>query len=210
MKTTKEFIENIRDKVITMEMVEMAVYSLNKRAKNCRDNKNKYYDKGKQSNYKRYFDTVDKYKAKEREYYSLKDFLLKKLLKPTCIHMENLIYENEICYYSYDDQYEEMVKKAIYCGSYFDEDRMEMVDFIDVIEDEEISNYYLFYETNNYSFHIPINISEANKMVAENNIKIIEIENLVTKGKEINDLISVQFINKIIELIKSEDYQVGL
>ncbi len=37
-------------------------------------------------------------------------------------------------------------------------------------------------------------------------VKIIKIDTLYTEGKDINDLISVQFVRKVVELVKSKDY----
>lgn len=41
----------------------------------------------------------------------------------------------------------------------------------------------------------------------ESVIKIINIDNLVTYGKEVGELLSVQFVKKIVDLINNEDYQ---
>ena len=88
MTTKNEHKKNLENGIITEEMLELVLYSLNKRAKNCRDQKNKYYKKGKNSRYKNdySFKTVEQYKQKEYEYYEQKDFLLTSLLKPSCIH----------------------------------------------------------------------------------------------------------------------------
>lgn len=206
MKTPVEFIKNIESKVITIKMLELALYSLNKRAKNCRDKKNEYYNKGRLSNYKRYFESVDQYKSKEKEYYSLKELILKKVLAPECIHREVTIYEEEITYYDYDVEYSEMKEKAVYEGNYFDEDTGDFVDFIDVIKEVEVEKFYLYYKTDNCSFHIPISKFEVDSLILERDIEIINIDRLVTYGKEVGDLVSVQFVKKIVDLINSEDY----
>ena len=52
MTTKNEHKKNLENGIITEEMLELVLYSLNKRAKNCRDQKNKYYKKGKNSRYK--------------------------------------------------------------------------------------------------------------------------------------------------------------
>lgn len=72
---------------------------------------------------------------------------------------------------------------------------------------EEIENYYLYYKTSNYSFHIPIGKFEVDKLMLESVIKIINIDKLVTYGKEVGGLLSVQFVKKIVDLINNEDYQ---
>lgn len=42
MKTPAEFTKNLKEKVITEEMLEKALFSVNKRAKNYRDKKREY------------------------------------------------------------------------------------------------------------------------------------------------------------------------
>ncbi|MGF7057220.1 hypothetical protein [Brassicibacter mesophilus] len=205
MKTPKAFNDNLKNDIITMEMLELALYSINKRAKNCRDKKNEYYQKGKMSGYKNdySFKSVEKYKEQEQEYYEQKDFLLKELLKPICIHETTNKKQNRIRYYDYEDEYNELLSKAIYENCYFDNDEDDYVYFIDVIEVEEVKNYFMFFETPNYSFHIPINENDINSFKLEK----VAINDLITKGKEINGLVSVQFCKKLIELVKEGNYE---
>lgn len=210
MKTPKEFINNLKNKLITIDMLELVLFSINKRAKNCRDKKNEYYNKGKRSGYKRHFECVDSYKLKEKEYYKLKDMIIKKLLQPVCIHVETIINYEEVTYCDYEDDYFRLKEHAIYSGNYFDDDREEFVDFIDVMETEEIKNYYLYYETNNYSFHIPISYNEVIDIQRKSHMNVVAIDNFITKGKEINDLLSMQFVKKFIELIECENYQLSI
>lgn len=78
MKTNKEYQINLRNKIITENMLYDCLFSLNKRAKNCRDKKNEYW----RSEYRwDYIERMD-------EYYRQKDFLLKAILKPTLIHKQ--------------------------------------------------------------------------------------------------------------------------
>ena len=83
MKTPKEWIKNLENGTITEEMLDAALYSVNKRAKNCRDQKRQYshrYDK---------YHNADRYAEKESEYYEQKEKLLS-ALQPMCIHRESL------------------------------------------------------------------------------------------------------------------------
>ena len=74
----KEFLAKVKKKIITENMLYDCLFSLNKRAKNCRDKKNEYW----RSEYKwDYIERMD-------EYYRQKDFLLKAILKPTLIHRQ--------------------------------------------------------------------------------------------------------------------------
>lgn len=189
-----------------MDMLERAVFSLNKRAKNCRDKKNEYYKKAKDSRNVRYFYNVEKYKQKEIEYYEQKNSLLSKLLKPLCIHEQNIIQQRKVRYYDYEEEFSLLQDVAINKSDYFDRDIRDYIEFIDVLEEENIKNYYLFYKTNNYSFHIPVAQEEVDKL-SKNKLSIIPINNFQTYGCEIAGLLSAQFVTKIVELIETEEYK---
>lgn len=211
MKTNKSFAQFFSNKIITEEMLELALYSINKRAKNCRDKKNEYYHKAKACGYKNDYNykTVESYKEKEKDYYSQKDFLLKCLLDPVCIHSSIKTVSNRRRIYDYEDDFRShyQSKKYIYSNSYFDNDTDEEITFIDIIEDEKQVENFLFYETENYSFHIPffnIEVWEQEKYLAE--LQTIQIDNLVTKGKDIVELVSTQFCKKLLDLVKQQDY----
>ena len=80
MKINKEYSKNLKNKIITSNMLYDSIFSLNKRAKNCRDKKNQY------SWTKYYYG----YFEKMNEYYNQKDFLIKKFLKPKLIHKQKI------------------------------------------------------------------------------------------------------------------------
>lgn len=42
MRTPKEYSENMKNSIITMEMLGDCLFSVNKRAKNCRDQERKF------------------------------------------------------------------------------------------------------------------------------------------------------------------------
>lgn len=159
MKTPKLFTYNLKHNIITEKMLEQCLYSLNKRAKNCRDKKQEYYYIGKEMHSQYAFDSVNMYKYKEQEYYNLKNFLLLHLLNPICIHIFNNI-------------------------------------------------KFLFFTTTNNSFHIPnYNLCSFEWNKYSKNLKEEKIYNFITYGKEINDLISVQFCKKIVDKIKSNNFK---
>ena len=181
-------------------MLELAIHSLNKRAKNCRDKKNEYYYKAESSGYRNYYnyDTVAKYKEREQELYAIKDFLLKEICKPVCVHKQITKKESvKTRFYDYQTEYGqyEGTEKVIYGGSYWDNDEHEQVYFIDVVQDE----------TTNYSFHTPIDELD---LVNYNQLEVIVLPpDFSTKGQDINDLMSLQFASKIVELVKTGDYK---
>lgn len=78
MKTSAEYTKNLKNKIITSDMLYDSIFSLNKRAKNNRDMKNQY-------SWSRYYWS---YANKMNEYYRQKDFLIKKFLKPKLIHKQ--------------------------------------------------------------------------------------------------------------------------
>ena len=68
--------------------------------------------------------------------------------------------------------------------------------------DSELDTYYLFYDFDKFSFHSPINNPQDYQ-----NLETITLTKLRTQGKEVTDLLSVQFADKIYDLIKSGDYE---
>ena len=73
MKTPKEFQNNLKQGIITRDMLAACLYSVNKRAKNCRDKERQY--RSRYGYYDKY-DTAEKYMEKKNEYYSQKDKML--------------------------------------------------------------------------------------------------------------------------------------
>ena len=202
MKTPKEFINNLNNKIITESMLEQCLFSVNKRAKNYRD-KVKEYRKEIRNNYYLYdkYNYIEKYTVKKEEYYEYKEILLT-LLKPKCIHFQKMGYKRKRIY-DYEKEFKEINKeKIVWRNSFYNHEEEREVKFVDIETSEEIFEYYLFYKTTNYSFHQPIQYEDLNKY----DLELIEIKNLVTKGKYIQDLVSAQFVKKVIELIKSKEY----
>lgn len=131
----------------------------------------------------------------KKVYYRAKDKMLS-LLSPVCIHKESFMKRTRI--YDYEPYYWEELEqnKVVHTGEYFDKDLIEYVEIADVLWED--ARYYLFYKIGSYSFHSPIfeyelgNYSELN---------IIKIDSLITNGKAISELLSTQFINKMLDVI---------
>ena len=87
MKTPREYIKNLKNNIITVDMLNDVLYSFNKRAKNCRDQKNRY-----RNNYYTftYFDNYSNYEEKEQLFYKKKQDILEKLVKPKCLHKQKI------------------------------------------------------------------------------------------------------------------------
>lgn len=198
MKTSKEFAKNLESGIITMQMLEDCLYSCNKRAKNYRDKereyRNCYYDK---------YNNEEKYRAKKNELYGYKDKLLS-IINPTCIHKEVYQYTHTRRIFEYEyEAYERAEKVCFNENCYYDRDMQEEVWFRDIKETIECESYYLFYQFDNYSFHIPIELEDVGKY---SDLKITEIDCLITSGREIEVLTSLQFVKKVITLIESGKY----
>lgn len=156
MKTNKEYATNLKSGIITSDMLYDCLFSLNKRAKNCRDQKNRY----RRSEY--YYGYVEKM----NEYYNQKDFLLKTMLKPSLIHKQ--ISEN---WYG--------IKNTL---------------------------YFLFFEMVQGTFHLPIDEQYVKK--GNHGLKVERIQDdFYTQGKSIETLVSVQFVKKLIEFVKTNEYK---
>ena len=195
MKTPEEYTKNLKKGIITDEMLNQCLYSVNKRAKNYRDRKKGYY-----GDYQYY--SMEK---KEKEFYKKKEKLLS-LLNPVCIHKELIGYEKERVY-SYEDDYDKkcikryLLDQIVYANSYLDYDTYDEVFFFDYWNYEKpIYLYFLFYELGTKSYHTPI--ENPNNY----NLPIETIGRLNTYGENCNNLISIQFVNKVIKLIKTGKY----
>ncbi|MGN1406183.1 MAG: hypothetical protein ACI4WM_07910 [Erysipelotrichaceae bacterium] len=190
MKTSKEYLNNIKNGIITSSMLEDALYSVNKRAKNYRDSRRKYYGK--------YFENAD---SKMSEMYSRKEKLLS-ILNPVCIHSE--IRYKRVRVYDYEKRYEKeyvkrhMLGQVVHYGSYME------VSFFDYIDRNNCDyNYYLYYVLGEHSFHQPIKKEDLIKY----SLEIKEISGLNTYGDNCANLMSVQFVDKIIGLIETGNYE---
>lgn len=99
MKTPREYQKNLQNKIITVQMLDDALWSVNKRAKNWRDKKREY----RRCLYDKYYN-FEKAEVQEREYYNQKDELLS-LISPVCIHREDAGYQRTRVY-DYEPNYQ--------------------------------------------------------------------------------------------------------
>ena len=76
MKTPREYFQNFQNKIITKQMLVDCLYSVNKRAKNCRDKEREYRQEYQNNHhYFRYnkFDNEYAYRQKKEQYYKYKE-----------------------------------------------------------------------------------------------------------------------------------------
>jgi len=205
MRTPKRYTDLIKNKKITNQIIAECIYSVNKRAKNYRD---KIEDSNQAGFYK--YKEINNEKAKEQKerYYSMKEDLLLNF-SPKLVHKQ-YVGEKRQRVYSYQKNYEKLYNEKrndiVWENSYYDYDRNREVDFFDYSLGEKKYLYFLYYEIGEYSFHTPITEERAEKNT-ELEIKEID-ENFQTHGADIVDLLSTQFVQKVIDLLDSGDYTI--
>lgn len=196
MKTSKEFTVNLKNGILTSTMLGEVIYSYNKRAKNMRD---KEHEWASFSRYNRYFidkyHTEDKYLSKKNEYYSKKDQLLQ-FAKPSEIHKVKRVNRRKI--FDWQKNYNPSENDDVY---YFYDRKGDYHEFYYV--ENEIIEYYLYFKVGNFSFHHPISEEE----VKTRDLPIRELNDLVTEGANVDDLLSVQFCDKVLNGLTSSSLQ---
>ena len=205
MRTPKKYNDLIKNKEITNKIIAECIYSVNKRAKNYRDKIEDY----KQARFYKYKENnIENAKEQKEKYYSMKEDLLLNF-SPKLIHKK---YDGEKIQrvYSYQKNYTKLYNEKInditWENSYYDSDRNKEIDFFDYSLGEKKYLYFLYYEIGEYSFHTPITEERAEKNT-ELEIKEID-ENFQTHGADIVDLLSTQFVQKVIDLLDSGDYTI--
>ena len=203
MKTPKEYVENLKKGIITEEMLDRCLYSVNKRAKNWRDKKREY----KGWHYAKH-DYAALALSQEERMYRRKEILLS-AAKPVCIHREPGHYPR-IRIYDYDEDFldrlsEHILKNDIvWTNSYLDRDYYKEVEFFDFEDrNKPVWRYYLFYQLSSHSYHTPIKESDIEKY----DLPVITIDKLETQGDGISGLLSVQFVDKVISLITGGQFE---
>lgn len=194
MRTPKEFTDNLKAKIITTDMLNECLYSVNKRAKNYRNAKRECWGK--------YRDLTEQ---KEQKFYQKKERLLS-ILSPICIHKSNIGGER-IRVYNYEQRFDKeylkrlLLNQVVHTNSYLDYETGTEVFFFDYCDPSNSKYlYFLFYELGTKSYHTPI------KNPKKYDLPVKEIGKLETDGDDYRDLISVPFVDKVIALIESGDY----
>ena len=201
MRTPEEYTRNLKNHVITMQMLEDCLFSVNTRASNWRDKEREYRE------YRHdYYDNVTKARCTKEAYYHQKDIMLA-VLNPVCIHVETYTHCGRERFYDYEEEYWDYLKakEFVHRGSYWDNDEKREVEFGDVeVEYDPTYRYYLFYDLGGkHTFHTPINEDEVGKYELE----IKNIDHIISGGFPVSKLLSTQFVSKVVALIKSKDYQ---
>lgn len=205
MRTPKIYNDLIKNKEITNKIIAECIYSVNKRAKNYRDKIEEY----KQARFYKYKENnIENAKEQKEKYYSMKEDLLLNF-SPKLIHKQ-YAGEKRQRVYSYQKNYEKLYNEKrndiVWENSYYDYDRNKEVEFFDYSLGEKKYLYFLYYEIGEYSFHTPITEERVEK---NTQLEVKEIdENFQTHGADIVDLLSTQFVQKVIDLLDSGDYTI--
>ncbi len=192
MTTPKEYTKNLNAGIITPQMLSDCIYSVSARAKNYRNLEHACYRVAwKEGN-----------RERKEHFYSLKEELLS-CTQPSCIHKEPV--KKRVRYYSYEYAYYKISesKGTLYDGFYYDRELGEEVYFIDTYKDD--FKYFLFYDLGtNHTFHTPIDDP------AIYDLPVVDIDKIKSHGEDTTDLISMAFVNKVLEFVRVHDHKIEL
>lgn len=200
MKPPKEYLKNLKNHTITEKMLSDCLFSINNRALNSRDNEHKYthYIPDPYGN-------ANKYRKKKQEYYSMKKVLLS-ILEPSHIQKGEVLQRKRT--YDYEEGYEEILESGNYVNNsgFYDPDRKEHVEFVVQMIPQTV--YYLVYQVGNCSFRLPIQQSDV---IRRPDLDVKDAGRIPPVYGDITvDMLSVQFVEKVLKLMKSGNYTLQL
>lgn len=196
MKPPKEYLKNLKNHTITEQMLSDCLFSVNNRALNSRDNEYKYTHYVPDP-----YGNVNKYRKKKLEYYSMKKVLLS-VLEPSQIQKGEVLQRKRT--YDYEEGYEEILESGNYVNNsgFYDPDRKEHVEFVVQMIPETV--YYLTYTLSNRTFRVPLEESEIKQYP---DLEVVDVGRITPVYGDITaDMLSVQFVEKILLLIKNRNY----
>ena len=197
MTPPKEYLKNLKNHTITKQMLSDCLFSVNNRALNSRDNEYKYTHYIPDT-----YGNANKYHKKKLEYYSMKRVLLS-LLEPSHIQKGEVLQRKRT--YDYEDNYGEILKSGNYVNNsgFYDPDRKEHVEFVVQMIPETV--YYLTYTLSNRTFRVPLEESEIKQYP---DLEVVDVGRITPVYGDITaDMLSVQFVDKIVQLIKGRKYE---
>ncbi len=196
MKPPKDYLKNLKYHTITAQMLSDCLFSVNNRALNSRDSEYKYTHYIPDT-----YGNANKYRKKKLEYYQMKRVLLS-VLEPTYIQKGEVLQRRRT--YDYEDGYEDILKSGNYVNNsgFYDTDRKEHVEF--VVQMIPQSVYYLVYTVGTRTFRVPIQESELKQ---HPDLEVVDVGRITPVYGDITaNMLSVQFVEKIVQLIKSRNY----
>lgn len=196
MTPSKEYLKNLKHHTITDKMLSDCIYSINNRALNSRDNEYKYTHYIPDT-----YGNANKYHKKKLEYYQMKRFLLS-VLEPAHIQKGEVLQRKRT--YDYEEGYGDILKSGNYVNNsgFYDPERKEHVEFVVQMIPQTV--YYLTYSVGNRTFRVPLAEAEIEKYP---DLEIVDVGRITPVYGDITaDMLSVQFVEKIVLLIKSGKY----
>lgn len=200
MTPPKEYLKNLKNHTITEQMLSDCLFSVNNRALNSRDNEHKYIHYIPDP-----YGNANKYRKKKQEYYSMKRVLLS-VLEPAHIQKGEVLQRKRI--YDYEEGYGEILKSGNYVNNsgFYDPERKEHVEFVVQMIPETV--YYLVYQVGNCSFRLPIQQSDV---IRRPDLDVKDAGRIPPVYGDITvDMLSVQFVEKVLKLVKSGNYTLQL
>lgn len=200
MTPPKEYLKNLKNHTITEQMLSDCLFSVNNRALNSRDNEHKYIHYIPDP-----YGNANKYRKKKQEYYSMKKVLLS-ILEPAHIQKGEVLQRKRI--YDYEEGYGEILKSENYVNNsgFYDPDRKEHVEFVVQMIPQTV--YYLVYQVGNCSFRLPIQQSDV---IRRPDLDVKDAGRIPPVYGDITvDMLSVQFVEKVLKLVKSGNYTLQL
>lgn len=200
MKPSKEYLKNLKHHTITEQMLSDCLFSVNNRALNSRDNEYKYTHYISDT-----YGNANKYRKKKLEYYSMKKVLLS-ILEPSHIQKCEVLQRKRT--YDYEEGYEEILESGNYVNNsgFYDPDRKEHVEFVVQMIPQTV--YYLVYQVGNCSFRLPIQQSDV---IRRPDLDVKDAGRIPPVYGDITaDMLSVQFVEKVLKLVKSGNYTLQL
>lgn len=200
MKPPKEYLKNLKHHTITEKMLSDCIYSINNRALNSRDNEYKYTHYIPNT-----YGNANKYHKKKLEYYQMKKVLLS-ILEPAHIQKGEVLQRKRT--YDYEEGYEDILKSGNYVNNsgFYDPDRKEHVEFVVQMIPQTV--YYLVYQVGNCSFRLPIQQSDV---IRRPDLDVKDAGRIPPVYGDITvDMLSVQFVEKVLKLVKSGNYTLQL
>ena len=197
MKPPKEYLKNLKHHTVTEKMLSDCLFSVNNRALNSRDNEYKYTHYISDT-----YGNANKYLKKKLEYYGMKKVLLS-VLEPSHIQKGEVLQRKRI--YDYEEGYGEILKSGNYVNNsgFYNPDRKEHVEFVVQMIPETV--YYLTYTVSNRTFRVPLEESEIKKYP---DLEIVDVGRITPVYGDITaDMLSVQFVDKIVQLIKGRKHE---
>lgn len=196
MKTPKFYADNIKNGIITEEMLEQCLYSVNKRAKNHRDRAREVRQMYKND----WYGTAQNEYMLSDEMYHMKDLLLQ-IVEPIKAHYT---IRSSTRRFEYDEFDMDSFKEAYHVITYEEYYNWSGVRMCEV--EYEFKECFLLYKIGNHTFHTPVDEDDEVYQSFANRGQAEELTDFVTYGADVSDLISMQFVKKLIRLIESGNY----